>query len=84
MIKAAMHHLSKTGVGKKIGYVYLSDTPDGLLLEPDLCEIPPGEHGFHIHEKADFSNGCLSAGGHYNPHGKEHGAPWEEIRHVGE
>lgn len=71
MIKAAMHHLSKTGVGKKIGYVYLSDTPDGLLLEPDLCEIPPGEHGFHIHEFGDVEprNGTPGgmAGQHYDP-----------------
>lgn len=71
MIKAAMHHLSKTGVGKKIGYVRLSDTPDGLLLEPDLREIPPGEHGFHIHEFGDLEprNGTPGgmAGQHYDP-----------------
>ena len=71
MIKAAMHHLSKTGVGKKIGYVYLSDTPDGLLLEPDLREIPPGEHGFHIHEFGDVEPRDGSPGGmagqHYDP-----------------
>ncbi len=71
MIKAAMHHLSKTGVGKKIGYVYLSDTPDGLLLEPDLREIPPGPHGFHIHEfgnvePKDGKPGGM-AGQHYDP-----------------
>ena len=35
-------------------------------------------------EKADFSNGCLSAGPHYNPHKKLHGAPWDEERHVGD
>ena len=36
--------------------------------------LEPGPHGFHIHEKADFSQGCTSAGGHWNPHGKPHGA----------
>ena len=71
MIKAAMHHLSKKGVGKKIGYVYLSDTPDGLLLEPDLKGLPPGDHGFHVHEFGDLDpkNGSPGgmAGQHYDP-----------------
>ena len=63
-----------------------------LAMRPDdVCEISyhvtgltPGLHGFHVHEKADFSNGCLSAGGHYNPFKKNHGAPEDEDRHVGD
>lgn len=35
--------------------------------------LEPGEHGFHIHEFGDLSNGCDSAGGHYNPDGVDHG-----------
>ncbi len=34
---------------------------------------PNSTHAIHVHESADFSNGCISAGGHYNPYGKQHG-----------
>ena len=70
MIRAAIHELSNKGVGKKIGYISFTDTFDGLLIEPDIHGLPPGEHGFHVHELADFSEGCKSAGPHYNPFGK--------------
>ena len=37
--------------------------------------LAPGLHGFHIHGSADFSDGCSSTGGHWNPDGTNHGAP---------
>jgi Cu-Zn family superoxide dismutase len=58
---------------------------DETVIEWDLKGCgKQGKHGFHIHEFADFSNGCMSAGPHYNPFGKEHGAPGDENRHVGD
>ena len=45
-----------------------------------MSGLVPGLHGFHIHEFADFSNGCVSAGPHYNPFGATHGGPTDEVR----
>ncbi|KAJ3204839.1 Superoxide dismutase [Cu-Zn] [Clydaea vesicula] len=53
-------------------------------IEVQLKGLKPGPHGFHIHEFGDNTNGCVSAGGHYNPHGKTHGAPTAEVRHAGD
>lgn len=42
-----------------------------------------GQHGFHIHTYgAEIS--CGAAGGHYNPFGVTHGAPDDDVRHVGD
>ena len=71
-----------------------SDTAEGLILliqdpagGPTLIKgtirgLEPGKHGFHIHEYGDLSQGCDSAGGHYNPDGVDHGDL--ENGHVGD
>jgi Cu-Zn family superoxide dismutase len=70
-----VHAISADGVGEKIGVVTAVDTDDGLLLTPDLAGLPPGEHGFHVHqnpscasaEKDGNTVAGLAAGGHYDP-----------------
>mmetsp|Transcript_20798 Transcript_20798/g.47523 ORF Transcript_20798/g.47523 Transcript_20798/m.47523 type:complete len:176 (-) Transcript_20798:336-863(-) len=67
------------------GTVTLTQTDvDTCRIAYHVKGLSPGLHGFHVHEKADFSNGCTSAGPHYNPFKKTHGAPEDEERHVGD
>ena len=54
------------------------------IIKYKIRGLKPGLHGFHVHETADFSNGCNSTGGHYNPFGKLHGGPDDIERHVGD
>lgn len=46
---------------------------------------PNAEHGFHVHDKGDCSSGDgVSAGGHFNPLGKAHGAHGHSEHHAGD
>ena len=79
-------HGKPEGDGTCTGMVYFEQmNADETKISWDLTGCgKEGEHGFHIHEKADFSNGCVSAGPHYNPFGKNHGGPEDEERHAGD
>jgi len=46
--------------------------------------LSEGSHGFHVHEKGDISDGCISTGPHFNPQMKKHGGPKDENRHAGD
>lgn len=37
-----------------------------------------------LSQLGDATNGCLSAGPHFNPYNKHHGAPEDHDRHVGD
>ena len=80
------------GVGAPIGSVRIVETRYGLAFYPNLTGLPPGLHGFHVHEKASCAPGdrdgapvaALSAGGHLDPAGtKRHGEPWGD-GHLGD
>lgn len=83
---------SANGLGEEVGKITLQDTKYGLLLTPDLSQLNPGVHGFHIHENPSCEAGIkegkvvpgLAAGGHYDPDNTgEHLGPYEE-GHLGD
>uniref|UniRef100_A0A0N5BFQ0 Superoxide dismutase [Cu-Zn] n=1 Tax=Strongyloides papillosus TaxID=174720 RepID=A0A0N5BFQ0_STREA len=49
-----------------------------------LIGLPPGPHGFHIHQDYSLANGCLAAGAHLNLRNMNHGGLRTLIRHEGD
>lgn len=91
--KATVNKIDANGVGTAIGTATLKDTKVGLLIEPNLVGLPPGAHGFHVHEKGDCGpaeqNGQkvagMAAGGHYDPgHTGKHLGPESTEGHEGD
>lgn len=75
------------GNGTNIGMAELTDTPQGVLIELDISNLPPAQWvAFHIHEtgKCDPHDGHKSAGGHFNPDGHEHGYLAAKGPHAGD
>jgi Cu-Zn family superoxide dismutase len=67
------------------GDVHFTENSDGSVeVQVDLMAVPPGTHGFHIHEKGDCGDDAKAAGGHFNPTGMAHGAPDANSHHAGD
>lgn len=67
------------------GTVSFSELEGTVTVMVDLTGVPTGGHGFHIHEKGDCSApDAASAGGHFNPHGSNHGAMGSDVHHAGD
>ncbi len=50
-----MHRIGR--IGPVIGAVTAADSAGGLELRPALGELPPGPHGFHVHENPSCEPG---------------------------
>ncbi|RJQ87920.1 MAG: superoxide dismutase family protein [Desulfobacteraceae bacterium] len=82
---SAVAVLHPTQGNKAAGAVRFIKTQDGVKIMADLQGLPPGKHGFHIHEFGDCSAAdATSAGGHFNPTNHPHAAPTVQKRHVGD
>ena len=91
LLPAALHAAPKVTVklttadGKDAGTATLEQKKDEVAFKLDLKNLPPGQHGIHIHQTAkcdppDFK----TAGGHFNPSMKKHGIKNPEGPHAGD
>jgi Cu-Zn family superoxide dismutase len=78
--------LAPTKGNKTIGEATFEQVGDKVRVVIFVQGLKPGqEHGLHIHETGDCSSGDgMSAGGHFNPHGKPHGPQGSPNRHAGD
>lgn len=84
-IDVPMALVAQTGPGASIGKVTLTQTPKGLLLTPDLQQLPPGTHGMHVHQAPSCDNFGQDAQGHLDPaHTNQHLGPYNTHGHVGD
>lgn len=67
------------------GSVTFTESSEGVLIQGNFNGLEPGMHGFHIHQYGDCrADDGTSAGGHFNPADMEHGAPSDDMRHMGD
>jgi superoxide dismutase, Cu-Zn family len=67
------------------GVVTFTETGGIVVIRVDLSNVPPGPHGFHVHETGDCSApDASSAGPHFDPAGDPHGALHEVRSHAGD
>jgi len=90
--KVQLSMVDENGIGRSIGEIVITETPYGVVFSPSLAGLPPGLHGFHVHENPSCEPkekdgqrvAALAAGGHLDPAGsKHHGLPWGD-GHLGD
>jgi Cu-Zn family superoxide dismutase len=80
-----MYLVDPQGHGKSIGSITAEDGICGVLLTPNLHDLPPGIHGFHIHEHPNCADNGMAAGGHVDPaHTDKHRGPYRHDGHLGD
>jgi Cu-Zn family superoxide dismutase len=68
-----------------VGTITFEQQGNQVTINGSFTGLPPGAHGFVIHENGDCGGkGAKNAGGHFNPTKAKHGPPESGNRHVGD
>ncbi|KAH8146985.1 uncharacterized protein LAJ45_09066 [Morchella importuna] len=84
MVKAVAVVRGDSTVSGTVTFTQENENSPTIITYEISGNDPNALRGMHIHEFGDNTNGCTSAGPHFNPFGKNHGAPEDEERHVGD
>jgi Cu-Zn family superoxide dismutase len=74
----------KDANGNTVGEAVLEQRGADVRITANFTGIPPGTHAFHIHEVGKCEPPFESAGGHFNPTGKQHGKDNPRGAHAGD
>jgi superoxide dismutase, Cu-Zn family len=89
---ARMQAVTPNGAGAPIGTIGVSTVDGHAAFAVDLRDLPPGPHGFHVHENDSCAPSMTNnapvaagaAGGHFDPHGVGKHAGPQGVGHLGD
>ena len=67
--------LKEDGGSGVSGVVKLIQDGETTLISAKINGLKTGLHGFHVHQYGNLTEGCKTAGPHYNPFNLTHGGP---------
>lgn len=70
--------------GGAVGSATFTDTYSGVLIDGIVSNVGLGAHGIHIHAVGKCEPPFTTAGGHFNPAGKQHGFMNPNGPHLGD